>query len=333
MTISSDVIDLRQRSDSVKKLRQIGKNLLFWVPVIVVSWLLVNYVVTNYEKGIYKAPGKMVQVYGNKMHIYSKGKGKNVVVLLPGLKTIAPIMDFKLLVNELSKKNRVVVIEPFGYGYSETTSRERTVKNISEEIYMALTSIGIKDKVVLMPQAESGIYAIYYANRYPDQVKAIVGIDCMLPNMKTFIGDYYKKATKVMKYAKVLGIPRIDLTFNRKKYLPDKNDPAYSTKDREIMKAITIWNLYNDNLLDERNRLMVNMEETIKMQLSDEISVLFFYTKGSKVSEFYNEYIRHSVYSELVQLDGDHYQHSNYYKDIVKKTTDFFKNIDNDKNH
>lgn len=302
---------------------QIGKNLLFWVPVIIVSWLLVNYVVTNYEKGIYKAPGEMVEVYGDKMHIYSKGKGKDTLVLLPGLGTEAPVMDFKPLVNELSKKNRVVVIEPFGYGYSERTSRERTVNNIVKEIHMALENIGIKGRIVLIPHSEAGIYAIYYANYYPDQVKAIVGIDCMLPNMKTYIGDYYKKVTKVMRYAKVLGIPRIEVTLNQKKYLPDKSNHAYSKKDREIIKAITKWNRYNENVLDERKNLKANMEATMDIRVNDELPVMFFYAKGSKVSEDYGEYTRHSVYSELVKLDGDHYLHRNYYKEIAKMTTDF----------
>ena len=60
----------------MKKLKRLGKNLLFWIPVIILGWLFLNYVETNYEKGIYKAPGKMVEVYGDKMHVFSKGKGK-----------------------------------------------------------------------------------------------------------------------------------------------------------------------------------------------------------------------------------------------------------------
>ena len=323
MTVPCDANGLRQRSDSVDKLNQIGKNLLFWVPVIIVSWLFFNYVVTNYEKGIYKAPGEMVEVYGNKMHIYYKGKGKNTVVLLPGLGTGAPTKDFEPLVNELSKKNRVVVIEPFGYGYSERTNRERNVKNITEEIHMALVNIGIEGKVVLMPHSESGIYAIYYANRYPEQVKAIVGIDCTLPKMKVYIGDYYKKTTKLMKYVTILGIPRIEVTFNQKNYIPDKSNHAYSKKDREIIKAITKWNRYNENVLDERINLKANIEATKDIQLSDELPVLFFFAKGSKVAEVYDEYTGHSVYSELVKLDGDHYLHQDYYKEIAKMTTDF----------
>lgn len=322
MTVKG-VTSLCQRSDSMKKVKQLGKNLLFWIPVIIVCWLLINYEETNYEKGIYKAPGEMVKVYGNKMHIYSKGKGKNTIVLLPGLGTPAPELDFEPLVNALSNKNRVIVIEPFGYGYSDRTDRARTAMNITEEIHMALDSIGVKDKIVLMPHSESGIYALYYANQYPEQVKAIVGIDCTLPKMKVYIGDYYKKTRKSMKYAQVLGIPRIAVTLNPNKYLPDESSHAYSKKDRKIMKAITIWNAYNENVLEERNYLKANMKTTNDIQLNEKLPVLFFYARGSKVAEAYNEYTKNLEYSEVVVLDGDHYLHHDNYNEIARKTTEF----------
>ncbi|WP_455714454.1 alpha/beta fold hydrolase [Anaerosporobacter sp.] len=307
----------------MKQVKQFGKNLLFWVPVIVVCWLLINYVEDNYEKGIYKAPGEMVEIYGKKMHVYSKGKGKNTIVLLPRLGTAAPVLDFRPLAEELSKKNRVVVIEPFGYGYSEKTDRARTVENITQEIHLALEDIGVKGKIVLMPHSEAGIYAIYYTNRYPEQVKAIVGIDCTLPNMKVYIGNHYKKTSKIMKYAEVLGISRLEVTINPSKYLPDESNHAYTKKDRKIMKAITIWNYYNENVLEERNYLDANIETTSDIQLNEKLPVLFFYGKGSKVSEDYDEYTRHLEYSEVVILEGNHYLHWNNYKEIARKTTDF----------
>jgi pimeloyl-ACP methyl ester carboxylesterase len=310
----------------MNKVKQLGKNLLFWVPVIVVCWLLVNYIETNYEKGIYKAPGKMVEVYGKKMHVYSKGKGKNTIVLLPGLGTAAPVLDFEPLVNELSKKNHVVVIEPFGYGYSERTNRVRTVKNITEELHMALDNIGVEGQIVLMPHGESGVYALSYANQYPEQVKAIVGIDCTLPKMKVYINDYCKKTRKVMKFTNVLGIPRIEVSLNSKKYLPSEDNHAYSKENRKMMKAITIWNCYNENVLEEQEYIKANMEDTSNIQLKDTLPVLFFYVRGSKVAEVYDEYTRHLDYSELVALDGNHYLHWDNYIEIARKTTEFLKN-------
>ncbi|MCX2824528.1 hypothetical protein [Bacillus pseudomycoides] len=43
----------------------------------------------------------------------------------------APALDYEPLMNEISKNNRIVVIETFGYGWSDITNKERTVENIS----------------------------------------------------------------------------------------------------------------------------------------------------------------------------------------------------------
>ncbi|MEK5325979.1 alpha/beta fold hydrolase [Aeribacillus sp. FSL M8-0254] len=68
------------------------------------------------------------------MHVYTKGDGENTIVLLSGLGTAAPVLDFEPLVNELAKNHKVVVVESFRYGWSNVTNKERTVENIVEEI-------------------------------------------------------------------------------------------------------------------------------------------------------------------------------------------------------
>jgi pimeloyl-ACP methyl ester carboxylesterase len=123
----------------------------------------------------------LVELDGENMHIYTKGEGENTFVLLSGLGTTAPVLDFEPLVNELAKENKVVVVEGFGYGWSDLTKKERTVENIVGEIRAALQLANIKGPYILMPHSISGIYSMYYANKYPEEVKAIIGIDPTLP--------------------------------------------------------------------------------------------------------------------------------------------------------
>ena len=115
----------------------------------------------------------------------------------------------------------------------------------------------------------------------------------------------------------------MEVTFHSEKYLPDKSIDAYSKKNRKIMKAITIWNRYNENVLEEREYLKANIEETEKIKLKDELPVMFFYVRGSKEAEVYNEYTRHLVYSEMAVIEGNHYLHWDHYKEIAKMTIDF----------
>jgi len=65
------------------------------------------------------------------MHVYTKGKGENTIVLLTGLGTPVSALDFDPLLNEMTKDNRIVVVETFGYGWSEITNKERK-KNTRE---------------------------------------------------------------------------------------------------------------------------------------------------------------------------------------------------------
>ncbi|WP_232515622.1 alpha/beta fold hydrolase [Aeribacillus pallidus] len=133
------------------------------------------------------------------MHVYTKGDGENTIVLLSGLGTAAPVLDFEPLVNELAKNHKVVVVESFGYGWSNVTNKERTVENIVEEIRTALKS-NIEGPYILMPPSISGIYSMYYANAYPDEVKAVIGIDFTLPQVLEYFGESAPTMSEYMKY-------------------------------------------------------------------------------------------------------------------------------------
>lgn len=91
-----------------------------------------------YERNKYPPLGQLVEVNGENMHVYTKGEGENTIVLLSGAGTSAPALDYEPLMNEMAKNNRIVVIETFGYGWSDITNKERTVENIVEEIRDAL---------------------------------------------------------------------------------------------------------------------------------------------------------------------------------------------------
>ena len=54
------------------------------------------------------------------------------------------------------------------------TNREQTVENIVQEIRHALKEADIQGPYILMPHSISGVYSMYYANTYPDEVKAVM---------------------------------------------------------------------------------------------------------------------------------------------------------------
>lgn len=81
--------------------------------------------------------GELVEVAGGSLNVVRAGtEGGQPLVLLSGLGTIAPALDFAPLIRELDAYD-VIVVEGFGYGSSDMSARDRTVENISTELHEA----------------------------------------------------------------------------------------------------------------------------------------------------------------------------------------------------
>ena len=72
-------------------------------------------------------------------------------------------LDFKSLYSLLSDEYQIVVVEKFGYGFSDVVKEDRDIKTILSETRMALTKAGIEGPYVLCPHSMSGIEALYWA--------------------------------------------------------------------------------------------------------------------------------------------------------------------------
>ena len=124
-----------------------------------------------------KPHGQLVKVNGRNMHIRQMGTGDKIIVLLPGLNDPLPSVEYVPLMRDLSKKYTVCVIEYFGYGHSDPIDTARTNENYVQEIREGLTKAGLKPPYVLMPYSVSGIYAEYYASKFPEEIEGLVLLD------------------------------------------------------------------------------------------------------------------------------------------------------------
>ena len=137
---------------------------------------VVNVVASEGESQRIESYGQRVAVDGGEMNVLITGAGPENVVLLPGFGTASPVLDFGPLVKDLAADHRVIVVEPFGYGLSDGTDKERTTENIVQEVHGALEALDV-DRYTLMGHSIAGLYGIDYARRYPEEVTAFVGID------------------------------------------------------------------------------------------------------------------------------------------------------------
>ncbi|MYL42672.1 alpha/beta fold hydrolase [Virgibacillus massiliensis] len=290
-----------------------------------------------YEKNYYPPIGQLVRVDGDRMHVYTKGEGENTIVLLPGLGTTAPALDFEPLVDEISKQHRVVIVEPFGYGWSDITNKERTVENIVEEIRFALQKANIEGPYILMPHSISGIYSVYYSNKYPDEIEAVIGIDATLPKATAYFNEDLPAMPSIMRYVAPTGVARLLLYIEADAYLPLAETGTYTEENLQKTKVISAWKAYNKNVVDEANELNNNIDKTDNLSFPIDMPVLFFTTKKDNVNDegksnvtFYQSQLTKCPLSKIVTIEGHHYLHWTHYKEMSVEVNEFTESF-NDK--
>lgn len=306
------------------------RNTLLGIASVFVLWVVYSNLMTIYEQKKYPPLGQLIEIDGKNIHVYTKGEGDHTIVLLPGLGTAAPTLDFKPLIDELSKNNVVAVVEPFGYGWSDITNRDRTVENIVEEIRLTLHKANIEGPYILMPHSISGIYSMYYVNKYPDEVEAIIGIDATLPDATAYFHESAPTLPEFLSLVAPTGIARLAMYISPDDFLPIAENGTYTQKNLKMTKAITAWKGYNRNIVQEANELKDNIDKTDDMTFPADMPVLFFTTKVDKVNDegksnvtFYQTQLTDSPASKIITLEGHHYLHWTQYKEMSKKVNKF----------
>lgn len=306
------------------------RNIFLFTVAVVLIWVGFHHMMTAYEQNKYTKLGQLVEVDGKKMHVYTKGNGENTIVLLSGLGTVAPALDFEPLINEMAKNNKVVVVESFGYGWSDITNKERTVENIVEEIRLALQKANIDSPYILMPHSISGIYSMYYANKYPEEVKAIIGIDPTLPKALDYFKESVPAMPNYMSFVAPTGIARVATYIMPDDFLPLADAGTYSDENLKRVKSLSAGKISNKNIVDETNELNDTIAKTIDMSFPSDIPVLIFTKEIEKVNEdgksnvtFYQTQLSNVTSNKLVTLEGHHYLHWTRYKEMSKYVNEF----------
>ncbi|OAX48956.1 MULTISPECIES: alpha/beta hydrolase [unclassified Paenibacillus] len=283
----------------------------------------VNVFSNKSEAGKIKPYGQSVAVDGKNMNVLIQGKGEETVVLLPGYGTPAPALDFKPLIDELSPFYKVVVIEPFGYGLSDITEKERTTENMVSEIHEALQQLNITH-YTLMGHSISGIYGLDYVNKYPNEVNAFVGIDSSVPTQG---GNDDPFPTDVYKLLKKSGFYRLLM-----KLAPDQLiAPAVDDETREQIRMLSLKNTFNPNNLSEGENFGPNFKAAEGLTFPKDLPVIFFLQANDTETEgwipMHEEQVKNSVHGKVMTFEGGHYLHHTRSKEIAENFKKFMNEV------
>lgn len=285
---------------------------------------LVNIVCSKIEQGKIETYGQSVAVDGKTMNVFIQGEGEETVVLLPGYGTAAPALDFKFLVDELSPFYKVVVIEPFGYGLSDLTEKERSTENIVSEIHEALQRLHI-ERYILMGHSISGLYGLDYVNKYPEEVSAFVGLDSSVPTISEKKID--SSIIRTIKLLKKSGLARLQVKLGDDPYavLP------YDDKTKEQLRILKHKNMYNPSQLNEAEMMYENFKAAENRSFPKNLPVIFFIQENHPLTDRWipehKKQIEDSINGKVMTFEGDHYLYRTKAKEIVEGFREFMKEV------
>lgn len=268
----------------------------------------------------------MVEIDGHNMCIYNEGEGEHTLVFLSGSGTASPILDFKSLYSRLSGEYKIVVIEKFGYGFSDIVDTERSFDTILRQDREALSKMGIEGPFILCPHSMSGLETILWAQEYPDEVEAVVGLDMVLPRTyddMDFDGIY--RFEMLAAFARDLGLIRF--------YYSDGSLPSeLSKEEKELYRAIACKIAVNVDIINEGQAITDAVRE-IDSKPKPDVPMIMFVSDGTEVKgtdwiEKHYEYASDLTNAKVIELGCGHYVHNFKQDQISVEMKEFINKLD-----
>ncbi|MBL4975037.1 alpha/beta fold hydrolase [Bacillus halotolerans] len=239
-----------------------------------VSVFIYHHYQLNKEAALLKEKGTLVDVDGKKMNVYQEGSGKDTFVFMSGSGIAAPAYEMKGLYSKFSKENKIAVVDRGGYGYSDVYDDDRDIDTILEQTRKALLQSGNKPPYILMPHSISGIEAIYWAQKYPKEIKAIIAMDIGLPQ------QYVTYKLSGIDRLKMRGFHLLtSIGFHRfmpsAVYNPEVIRQSFLTdEEKEIYKAIHFKQFFNADMEHELLQSYQNGSKSMNLPAPKETPVL-----------------------------------------------------------
>ena len=305
-------------------------RVFLWVAAIIVILICICFGYHRYrlrkEEKLREPLGQLIDINENNISIYVEGSGSKTLVFLSGGGTCSPILDFKSLYSLLSDEYRIIVVEKFGYGYSDIVDEDRNIQTILSETRLALNKAGIEGPYVLCPHSMSGIEALYWAQKYPDEIEAIIGLDMAVP-------EYYENMKinlalmKLGQYAADLGITRLIPTLAESDAI---KHGTLTNDEKNRYRAIFYNRTATVTMINEAKSVKDNAI-IVAQNGVPQVPMLLFISDGTGGTGFDKEtwrriqekYISEVEYGKYIELDCPHYVHDYEYGRISEEIKSF----------
>ena len=268
--------------------------------------------------------GQTVLVNGHQMNVYVEGDGLETIVVLSGAGIASPILDFKNVSDSLSKKYKVVIVERAGYGYSEDSNQSRDVMEVLSETRQALSQANITGPFIIISHSMASLESLAWQEKYPDEVKALVGLDWALPSSYEDLKDNQALLT-VAYWSSKIGLLR---------YFPESfyiKNPTLTETERQQYKLLAYKQLMSQAMLHE-SRLVKENAKKVPSSINPKIPALLLVSNGEGTTFSQSEWQRYAERFasdqsnvQVVYMDAPHDLYHYQSHEIVSQIEDFLK--------
>ena len=269
--------------------------------------------------------GQQVLVNGHQINVYVEGDGPETIVVLSGAGIASPILDFKEVSESLSKQYKLVIVERAGYGYSDDSNHSRDVMEVLSETRQALSQANITGPFIILSHSMASLESLAWQEKYPDEVKALIGLDWALPSSYENLKDNQALLTLAYWSSKI-GLLR---------YFPESfyiKNQTLTENERKQYKLLAYKQLMSQAMLYESQTVKENAKK-VPSSINPKIPTLLLVSNGEGTSFSQSEWQRYAERFasdqsnvQVVYMDAPHDLYHYQSDAIVSRIKEFLEN-------
>ena len=309
----------------MKKFKQWSWILCGFLILFLGATFMYHQVSLRQERKLLTPIGKQVMVNGHQMNVSITGEGPETIVLLSGAGIASPILDFKNLSDLLSKKYKVVVVERAGYGFSEDSDQSRDVMTVLSETRQALSQAEVSGPYVIVSHSMASLESLAWQEKYPNEVKALVGLDWALPASYEDLKDNQALLT-VAYWSSKIGLLR---------YFPESfyiKNPTLTETERQQYKLLAYKQLMSQAMLHE-SRLAKENAKKVPSSINPKIPTLLLVSNGEGTIFSQSEWQRYAeIFAsdqsnvQVIYMDAPHELYHYQSHELISRIKEFLEN-------
>ena len=308
----------------MKILKKWFLGFLSFILLFLVATFIFHRISLEKEQASLTPMGQQVLIDGHQMNVYVEGSSPETIVVLSGAGIASPILDFKEVSESLSKRYKVVIVERAGYGYSDDSNHSRDVMEVLSETRQALSQANITGPFIILSHSMASLESLAWQEKYPDEVKALIGLDWALPASYEDLKGNQALLTVAYWTSKV-GLLR---------YFPESfyiKNPTLTESERQQYKLLAFKQLMSQAMLHE-SRMVKENAKKVPYSINQKIPTLLLVSNGQDTSfsqsewhHYAERFASNQSNVQVIYMDAPHELYHYHCDAIVSQIEDFLK--------